>query len=202
MVQKEKIIIRRTTLDEVLNQAKAKTEQAKEKRVNNKLKKLRGRMRAQDLQSGKAEKVTEEESRLSFEGLEGRNILTAQDLFLIYQSEFKKVFHKAPLAWGGKEFALAKKMISEIGSETIVSGVKFVFSNWEEYLNRGAYGVPTIGFIWGIRQILVQSLDEKKVLFGKERKPVDSSRNKKHVGEFGAKKQEGLPEIGWGDFWK
>lgn len=202
MVQKEKVILKRSTLNEVLEQAKVKTEKAKEKRVESKLKKLRGRIRAQDLQSGKAEKISEDESKLSFDGIKEKNILTAQDLFLIYTSEFKKSFHKQPLAWGGKEFALAKKMISELGSESTVQGFKFIFSNWEEYLNRGAYGVPTIGFIWAIRQTLVQSLEENKVLFGsgQRQKQKDSSRNKKMVGEFRPETiTPDTPTFGWGN---
>lgn len=184
----------------LISETKKHTEEAKELKELKSTAKRRTRMRAHDLQTGKVTATTKE-STLSFDGVE-KSIFTARDLFVLYKDGFKKAYGIDPVPWRGKEYSLAKRLIDDLGAEQSKDCLNFVFSRKDEFESQGA-GILTIAFLWAIRQTLVLSVKQNRVLYNTRKEEADrNSRNKKHFGEFGAKKKDGLPEVGWGDFWK
>jgi len=57
-------------------------------------------------------------------------------------------------AWGGKENALAKRLLDTYGSELVHAAVVLMVDGWEHLRStRGVKGLPSVAFLWAAKDI-------------------------------------------------
>lgn len=90
-------------------------------------------------------------------------VRNTSSIIALFQEESKRVFGGCVPFETGKDMKLLKTMIDEMGYETVVEMMNWMFNNWAVFQRECKLrpGLPTIGLFWGYRSYLYAKVLDK-----------------------------------------
>jgi hypothetical protein len=90
-------------------------------------------------------------------------VRSSKTIIALFQEESKRVFGGCVPFETGKDMKLLKTMIDEMGYETVVEMMNWLFRNWAVFQRECKLrpGLPTIGLFWGYRSYLYSKVLDK-----------------------------------------
>jgi len=90
-------------------------------------------------------------------------VRSSKTIIALFQEESKRVFGGCVPFETGKDMKLLKTMIDEMGYETVVEMMNWLFGNWAVFQRECKLrpGLPTIGLFWGYRAYLYSKVLDK-----------------------------------------
>ena len=90
-------------------------------------------------------------------------VRNTSSIIALFQEESKRVFGGCVPFETGKDMKLLKTMIDEMGYETVVEMMNWLFGNWAVFQRECKLrpGLPTIGLFWGYRSYLYAKVLDK-----------------------------------------
>jgi len=117
----------------------------------------------------------------------------ARALFREWSSEMKAEFGTTP-RWGGAEYSLAKKLVSEEGFDEAAEIVRHFIKTWKKRRTSAQERrdeLPPMKLCWSLRERLKAEID------GVVRIPT-SKRERVLRGEYDDEAAQDAPTVGWG----
>jgi len=111
--------------------------------------------------------VAEAIQRMTSDGRKRRTskkpVRNANSIIAYFQEESKRVFGGCVPFETGKDKKLLKTMIDEMGYDTVVEMMNWMFNNWAKFSRECKLkpGLPTIGLFWGFRAYLLEKVLNK-----------------------------------------
>lgn len=90
-------------------------------------------------------------------------VRSSKTIIALFQEESKRLFGGCVPFETGKDMKLLKTMIDEMGYETVVEMMNWLFGNWAVFQRECKLrpGLPTIGLFWGYRAYLYSKVLDK-----------------------------------------
>lgn len=107
------------------------------------------------------QRMTSDESRRKES--KKKPVRSSKTIIALFQEESKRVFGGCVPFETGKDMKLLKTMIDEMGYETVVEMMNWMFRNWAKFSRecRLKPGLPTVGLFWGFRAYLMEKVLNK-----------------------------------------